>query len=70
MSPLELEDYENMFTTELDISEPFGTFIKNYEEAMDLAEAEVCPCTLAHIVAKKFICVLKYQIFLDTASRE
>ena len=54
VSPLELENAENTFTTTLDVSEPFSTFIKNFEEAMDLAEAAGCPYTLTHIKIPKF----------------
>ena len=54
----------------LDISDPFGTFIKNVEEAMDLAEAAGCHCTPQQIASKSFNCILKSQSLLDTATRE
>ena len=54
----------------LDISDPFGTFIKNVEEAMDLAEAAECPYTQQHRVSKSFNCILKSKSLPDAATRE
>ena len=70
VSHLELEDTEKTFNATLDVSEPFGTFIKDVEEAMDLAEAEGRPCTPKQIVAKTFNCVLKSQSLPDATNRE
>ena len=62
--------YRKIFNATLDVSKPFGTFIKNVEEAMDLAEAAGCPYAPQQIVPKIFNCILKSQSLPDAATRE
>ena len=70
VTPLELEEAEKSMNEPFNPNEPFGLFVSNIEEAVDIAEAAGCPYTPQQIISKALTNVVKAQALPDIAIRD
>ena len=59
----DVEKIDKTLTEPYDANEPFGSFVKKVEDAMEIAEAAGCPYTPSQIVAKTFNAINKANIY-------
>ena len=70
VTPLELEEAEKSMNEPFNPNEPFGLFVSNIEEAVDIAEAAGCPFAPQQIINKALTNVAKAQALPDIAIRD
>ena len=70
VTPLDLEEAEKSMNEPFNPNEPFGLFISNIEDAVDIAEAANCPFTQQQIINKALTNIVKAQTLPDIAIRE
>ena len=59
----DVEKIDKTLTKPYDANEPFGSFVKKVEDAMEIAEAAGCPYTPQQIVAKTFNTINKANVY-------
>jgi len=59
VTPLELEEAEKAMIEPFNPNEPFGSFVSNIEEAIDIAEAAGCPFIQQQIINKALTNIVK-----------
>jgi len=70
VTPVELEEAEKSMSEPFNPNEPFGLFVSNIEEAIDIAEIAGCPFTQQQIINKALTNKVKAQALPDIAIRE
>ena len=70
VTPLKLEEAEQVSQQEFTIDKLFGIFARQTEDVMNVTEAEKYPCAPAQIVQKSLNIIIKAQILPEASFHE